>query len=106
MVRADEAQTVRLIFERYLALDSLTALQRDLRERGIVTRRRTLTSGRIIGGITLSNGPLAHILRNRVYVGELNHRGASYPAEMPRSSCRPCSMRFRKSLRPIATEPA
>jgi len=81
MVRGDEAQTVRLIFERYLALDSLTALQRDLRERGIVTRRRSLTSGRIIGGITVSNGPLAHILRNRVYVGELNHRGASYPAE-------------------------
>ena len=29
----------------------------------------------------LTNGPLAHILRNRVYLGELNHRGASYPAE-------------------------
>src|SRR3954468_5077222 len=23
----------------------------------------------------------AHILRNRVYVGELNHKGASYPGE-------------------------
>ena len=30
---------VRLIFERYLALGSLPALQRELRERGIVTRR-------------------------------------------------------------------
>ena len=97
---------MRLIFERYLALDSLTALQRDLCERGIVTRRRTLTSGRIIGGITLSNGPLTHILRNRVYVGELSHRARAIRPSMPRSSCRPCSMRFRKSLRPIATEPA
>jgi hypothetical protein len=81
VVRADEAQTVRLIFERYLALGSLPALQRELRERGVVTRRRALSSGRIIGGVPLTNGPLAHILRNRVYLGELNHKGASYPAE-------------------------
>src|SRR5215207_5017155 len=81
VVREDEAQTVRLIFERYLALGSLPAPQRELRERGIVTRRRTLSSGRTIGSVPLTNGPLAHILRNRVYLGELNHKGASYPGE-------------------------
>ena len=81
MIREDEAATVRLIFERYLELGSLPALQRELRERGIVTRRRRLSSGRTIGGVPLSNGPLAHLLRNRVYLGELNHRGASYPGE-------------------------
>ena len=81
MVREDEAPIIRLIFERYLALRSLPALQRELRARGIVTRRRTLSSGRTIGGVPLTNGPLAHILRNRVYLGELNHKGASYPAE-------------------------
>ena len=36
---------------------------------------------RTVGGVPLTNGPLAHILRNRVYVGELNHKGASYPGE-------------------------
>ncbi len=70
-----------LIFERYLALGSLPALQRELRQSGIVTRRRTLSSGRTTGGVPLTNGPLAHILRNRLYVGELNHKGASYPGE-------------------------
>ena len=81
VVREDEAQTIRLIFERYLALGSLPALQRELRQSGIVTRRRTLSSGRTTGGVPLTNGPLAHILRNRLYVGELNHKGASYPGE-------------------------
>src|SRR3954464_4674789 len=81
VIREEEAQTVRLIFERYLSLGSLPALQRDLRERGIVTRRRRLSSGRTIGGVPLTNGPLAHVLRNRVYLGELNHRGASHPGE-------------------------
>jgi site-specific DNA recombinase len=31
--------------------------------------------------VPLTNGPLAYILRNRVYVGELNHKDASYPGE-------------------------
>jgi site-specific DNA recombinase len=81
VIREDEAATVRLIFERYLALGSLPALQRDLWERGIVTRVRILSSGRTIGGVPLTNGPLAHLLRNRVYVGELNHKGPSHPGE-------------------------
>jgi len=81
VVNDEEAATVRLIFSRYLDLGSLSALQRDLRERGIVTRRRTLSSGRAIGGRALTNGPLAHMLRNRMYVGEINHRDKSYPGE-------------------------
>ena len=81
VIRADEAATVRLIFERYLALGSLPALQRELRERGVVTRQRTLSSGRTIGGVALTNGPLGYLLRNRVYIGELNHRGTSHPGQ-------------------------
>ena len=40
LVDEAEAPVVRLIFERYLALGSLSALQTELRHRGIVTRRR------------------------------------------------------------------
>lgn len=81
VVVPEEAETVRLIFERYRDLRSLPALQRDLRERGIVTRERTLATGRKIGGIPLMIGALVSLLRNRTYLGEINHRGASYPAE-------------------------
>ncbi len=81
VVDVTEAQTVRLVFERYLALGSLPALQRELREQGIVTRSRTLSSGRVVGGVALTNGPLAHLLRNRVYLGKINHRGQSHPGE-------------------------
>ncbi len=81
IVDAEEAETVRLVFSRYLELGSLPALQRDLRERGIVTRQRKLSSGRTVGGRFLTNGPLNHLLRNRVYLGEINHRDKSYPGE-------------------------
>jgi len=69
------------VFERYLALGSLPALQRELRERGVLTRRRLLSSGTVRGGVPLTNGPLVHLLRNRMYCGELNHRDKSYPGE-------------------------
>ena len=81
IVDDEEAATVRLIFSRYLDLGSLPALQRDLRERGTVTRRRNLATGRSIGGVALTNGPLAYMLRNRMYLGEINHRDKSYPGE-------------------------
>jgi site-specific DNA recombinase len=84
IVNEEEAASVRLIFARYLDLGSLPALQRELRERGIISRRRTLSSGRAIGGRTLTNGPLAYMLRNRMYLGEINHRDKSYPGEHQR----------------------
>jgi len=76
-----EAALVRRIFARYLELGSLPALQRELRERGIRTRSRQLTSGKTIGDVALTNGALAYVLKNRHYLGELNHRGKSYPGD-------------------------
>jgi site-specific DNA recombinase len=35
----------------------------------------------VIGGIPFTQGPIAHILKNRTYVGELNHRENAYPAD-------------------------
>jgi DNA invertase Pin-like site-specific DNA recombinase len=81
MIDEAEAPIVRLIFERYCALGSLIALMRELREREVVTRLRTLSSGRTIGGIAFTKGPLAYLLKNRMYLGEINHGQSSYPGE-------------------------
>ncbi len=83
VVDEKEAKTVKLIFDRYIELGSIQALLQDLRERGVVTRRRTLATGRTIGGIPFTKGPLAYLLKNRMYLGELNHGPNSYPAEHP-----------------------
>jgi site-specific DNA recombinase len=81
VVHESEAEDVRLIFERYLELGCLTALARDLRERGTVTKVSRRRNGSIRGGIPFTKGPLAYLLRNRVYVGEVIHRGQHYPGE-------------------------
>ena len=83
LVDEAEADTVRLIFRIYLELGSLPALQRELRDRGVRSRPRTLASGRVIGDVPLTNGPLCHILKNRMYLGEINHRDASYKSDHP-----------------------
>ncbi len=82
-VDEDEAATVRLIFDLYLELGSIRALQRELKQRDVRTRVRTLATGKTVGGVHLTNGPLSHILRNRHYLGEINHRGRSWPGEHP-----------------------
>ena len=81
LVNEAEAETVRLIFRRYLELGSLPALQRDLRDKGVRSRARVLASGQQVGGVPLTNGPLSHLLKNRMYLGELNHKGASHRGE-------------------------
>jgi site-specific DNA recombinase len=70
-VNEAEAEGVRTIFRSYLKLGSLNLLMSDLRKRGIVTKVRTLKTGRTLGGIWFTRGPIAHLLRSRFYVGQV-----------------------------------
>src|ERR1700688_4923457 len=74
-VNESEADRVRMIFRSYLKLGSLNLLMADLRKQGIVTKIRTLKIGRTVGGIPFTRGPLAHLLRNRFYIGEVDFKG-------------------------------
>jgi DNA invertase Pin-like site-specific DNA recombinase len=75
-----EAKTVRFIFQRYLALQSFQKLIDELDDKGIVTKRRN-AAGKAAGGIPFTYGPLAYLLRNRVYLGETGYDGVWYPGE-------------------------
>ncbi len=81
LIDEKEAAVVRLIFDLYLEHGSLPAVQRELNARQIVSRSRTYTTGRSVGGAPFSNGALSHILKNRHYIADLNHRGKSWPGE-------------------------
>ena len=83
-VNESEADRVRMIFRSYLKLGSLNLLMADLRQQGIVTKVRTLKTGATVGGIPFTRGPLAHLLRNRFYIGEVPFKGEVLDGEQPR----------------------
>jgi DNA invertase Pin-like site-specific DNA recombinase len=78
-----EAEQVRTIFRRYLELGSIGTLLSVLRDHGIVTKTRTRPDGSRAGGIPFTRGPLAYLLHNRCYVGEVVYRGEVYAGEHP-----------------------
>jgi site-specific DNA recombinase len=80
VVNPSEAKTVRMLFERYLELKSLLKLTEDLRDRGIVTKKRAITA-KVVGSIPFTYGPLGYLLKNRTYLGESGHNGSWYPGE-------------------------
>jgi site-specific DNA recombinase len=82
-VNESEAETVRTIFRSYLKLGSLNLVMADLRKQGIVTKVRALKTGETVGGIPFTRGPLAHLLRNRFYVGEVQFKGEILKGEQP-----------------------
>ncbi|MBN9597939.1 MAG: recombinase family protein [Afipia sp.] len=81
VISPKEAETVHTIFKQYLALKSFSQLVQDLDRRGIVTKRRDTKVPKYRGGIPFTYGPLAHVLKNRIYLGEVHHGGKWYPAE-------------------------
>jgi DNA invertase Pin-like site-specific DNA recombinase len=83
MVNEEEARTVRHIFRRYLALKSVRALKTELEEAGIRSKRRILADGTACGAQKLSRGALYLLLQNRIYRGEIIHKGDAYPGEHP-----------------------
>jgi site-specific DNA recombinase len=81
IVNKAEAETVRYIFKRYLEVQSFRRLVEDLDARGIVTKRRDTKVRKFNGGIAFTYGPLAHFLKNRLYIGETGHKDKWFPGE-------------------------
>jgi site-specific DNA recombinase len=81
VVNKTEAETVRTIFRLYLELKSFGKLVAQLDRRGIVTKRRDTKVAKYNGGIPFTYGPLAYLLKNRVYIGEVHHGGKWFEGE-------------------------
>ena len=65
----DEAATVRRLFRRFLEVGSATILAKELRGGGVTTRK----------GTSISKSYLYRLLNNRVYLGEITHKGECHP---------------------------
>jgi len=84
LINKNEAKTVRHIFDRYCALKSIGALAGELGRDGIRSKPRTYRSGRKAGNQIFGKGALAHLLQNRIFIGQITHKDQSYAGEHER----------------------
>jgi site-specific DNA recombinase len=82
-IAPDEADLVRKIFAEYLRLGSIGALAEFLNAEGLKPKPRRLANGRLLQASYYRVGPLAHLLKNRFYVGEIVYRGEVHKGEHP-----------------------
>jgi site-specific DNA recombinase len=66
-----EAALVRHVFERFLQVGSATKLVQELNAAGHHTKR----------GKPFDKGVIYKLLKNHTYIGEVQHKGTSYPGE-------------------------
>ena len=71
VINEAEAQTVRMIFERFAALGSASTLARALQVKRVLNKR----------GKQIDKGFIYKLINNRVYLGEAVHKGTSYHGE-------------------------
>jgi len=83
VVNEAEAATVKYLFQTYAELGTVSALMSETRQRGIVSKLWTSSTGKTRGGAAYSRGAVYYLLRNPLYVGRISHRGATYAGLHP-----------------------
>ena len=66
-----------------MTLKSVLALQEEIASEGIRSKLRVRSDGRSYGYQILGRGALYQMLQNRIYRGEITHKGAAYPGQHP-----------------------
>jgi DNA invertase Pin-like site-specific DNA recombinase len=81
VVNAKEAETVRLIFQLCVELNSVRRVSDELDRRSIVSKKRVSRAGSRSGGVRFGRGALYQMLANPIYVGEIRHKQFSHPGQ-------------------------
>jgi site-specific DNA recombinase len=81
VVNPDDAKMVVRLFKLYLELRCVAKLKARLDQDGIKSKERTSAAGKRSGGSSYYRGALYQILKSRIYLGEIPHRGQNHPGE-------------------------
>jgi site-specific DNA recombinase len=79
VINPADAETVRALFRLYCEVGTVRQLKEAADRLGLVTKQRQQSSGRVTGGGPFTRGHIYQLLSNPIYVGEVAHKGASYP---------------------------
>ena len=74
LINAQEAETVRAIFQLYEDLGCLNAVMHRANQIGLRSKLHRFRTGRVQGGNPFSRGQIYAILRNPIYIGKIRHK--------------------------------
>jgi site-specific DNA recombinase len=83
VINPQEAELVRHIYQRYLEMSSVVELADELNRQGHRTKVQQRASGPHRGGCIFRRGTLYHLLSNRIYLGQMVHKGEYFAGEHP-----------------------
>ena len=81
LVNPEEARLVRHIFKRFVQLRSTTDLVRELNTKGTLTKAWVTAKGQVREGGRWDKSHVYRLLNNQIYLGEVTHKGITYPGE-------------------------
>lgn len=80
VIKEDEARLVRTIFERFVALQSVSLLAQELTEQGVTTKAWLTRAGTVRGGKPIDKVYIYKLLNNRILLGQLQVDDDWHPA--------------------------
>jgi site-specific DNA recombinase len=109
IINAAEGERVRKIYQLYLELGCVSKLQDHLKSSGIRSKERLSQGGRPSGGAVYSRGALYDMLKNRIYLGEITHKGMIYPGQhgaiVEREIWEQVQAQFQANLQAVSRRP-
>ena len=74
VVNSTEAEQVRHLFEKYLELQSVSDLTDYAIQNGLYAKQWTTAKGKIMGGRPIAKMSMHRILRDKVYIGQIENK--------------------------------
>ncbi len=82
-IDADEASTVRALYDLYLEHGPIRVVKKRAKDLGLRSRQRVRGAGRVSGGTPFDRGHIHHILSNPIYAGRIRHKGQVFEGQHP-----------------------
>lgn len=74
IINAKEAEQVKHLFEKYLELQSVNDLTEYAKQNGIYAKKWITAKGRIMGGRPIAKMSMHRMLRDRIYIGQIENK--------------------------------
>jgi len=80
-INEEEAKLVRIIYQRFLEVESPTEVARDMNELGRTTKTWISEAGKLHKGGKFTKKAIRRILKNPIYAGKISHKDNIYDGE-------------------------